>query len=183
MGVTRQYQEYYMIYLDHWQEDWAGSSYNSLLVKNFPSQYVESTATLSSSYTDMTYIYPSMYANKYYLDGIAEGHFSLFNISTSNTADLDSYTVTLKKSPDVPNSEETLGTVTKTLTSENTVGTEKFITPPFYMNIDKQLVEANEKLLFKIEFTASGSGSLCIACANDSSDPDTKLRLPYAPQG
>ena len=187
MSVLRQFQTYYGIYLPHWETDWGGDTYHSLLVKELPSQYLVSEDYIND--TEATFIYPSMYASKYYLDGQIEGHISIFNTSTTNddVGSVTDYTVTLKKSSDEPNSEETLATVTRVISSDNSVPTEDYLTLPIYMPIDKKLVEANEKLMLYVSFstgTDPTDGDLVIACANSSSpDYDIKMKIPYAPSG
>jgi len=175
------------IALEHWSETWAGETYNTLLVKEFPSEYLIPLND-EPDYVpgdDVSFIYPLMYANKYYLDGIIEGHISIYNSSAADTADIDSYTVSLSKQKDTDITPTVLATMTRTITTYNTIPTEDYLTLPLYMPITRQRVDANEKLIWRTQFTASGAGAedCGVACANDSSVLDMKVVLPYAPTG
>jgi len=185
MSVLRQYQDYYAIHLTHYSLDWAGNTYNTLLVKEFPSEYLE--GDLSQDVRTMSFIYPSMYANKYYLDGIAEGYFSVTNTSTTNddTSKVTSYTVTLEKTPNRPGETETIFTITRLVSTASSVASSSYLSLPIYAQIDKKLIEANEKLILTVSFTGvqPSNGYLGIACANDSDNIDNHIKIPYAPSG
>ena len=185
MSILRQYQTYYPISLIHWELDWAGSTYNELLVKDYPTDYLESNDYIDD--TSASFIYPSMYANKYYLDGIAEGHISIYNASTTpdDDGEIDDYTVALVSTPDEANAETEIFSITRTLSASNSVATESYLSLPIYASIDKKLVNANEKLILTIEFTdAATGGDLQIACANiQTGGSDAEIKIPYAPTG
>ena len=180
MAVTRQYQTYYAISLTHHSETWGGVTYNKILVKEFPDSYLKSIDTTNAA--SANFLYPMLYKNRYYLEGQAEGHITLYNSHVSNTATVTAYTVSLKKTKDVPSSEDTIGTYTKSISTDNSVATTSYLTLPVYMNISKSLVDASEKLILHIEYTSTG-GTMNVAHANDSTDIDIKIKLPYAPRG
>jgi hypothetical protein len=177
MPIEANYKEYYAIHLDHYSTVWAGNTYNKILVTEFPDLNLVSTVTTYAS--SAKFVYPRIITNKCYVDGVAEGHITLYNNSTS-TATTTNYTVTLSKTEDVPSTETTLGTYSKTISTGNTLTSKSYLTLPFYINIDKKPLNENEKLLLYIAHTSTGS--MCICHANDSSNIDVKIRVPYAPE-
>ena len=179
MSNLTQYQTYYAIHLDHYSETWGGNEYNKQITKEFPNEYLITTDYTNASSAD--FLYPMLYKNIYLLDSVADGHLTLYNQSTSTPTAVTSYTVSIKKTDDVPSNETTLGSYTNSITTDNSVGTDDYLTLPIFINITKQVVNENEKLILHIDFT--GGSDLCIAHANDSSIIDTKITLPYAPQG
>jgi len=183
MGITRQYQTYYGVYLNHWSEAWGGNTYHEILVKEYPNEYLSTTS--NSVCSDITFMYPSLYKNKYYLDGQLEGHLSIYNDSSTTTFYVNSFTVSLKKTDDVPSNETTLGSITTTVSTAGDVPPQDYITLPIYINISKQLVEPSERLLLNMKFTESSASydHLAFSHWNDSSIPDLKIKVPYAPEG
>jgi len=181
MGLTKLYQTYYAVELDHVGESWGGNTYTKLLVTEYPDDAIESTASTQSA--DVTFLYPTIVANVYYLDGIAEGYITLQNCHASNTATVTSYTVTLKKTEDVPSAETTLGSYTQSISTDNTIAAVTGeLRLPVYMNISHQKVTENEKLLLNITYVSTG-GTVYVKHELDSSDPDIKIKVPYLPQG
>ena len=178
--ITRQYQTYYGIHLDHHEEIWAGNNYNKILVKEYLNADVSTSD--STDATSITFLLPQMYMYKYYLDGVTRGWFTIYNQSTTDDATLDSYTVTLLKTEDVPNAEVTLGSKTMSLSSNNSIPTTSFLKIPVFITLDKQVVEAGNKLLLKLEISTTG-GDVVFYHANDSSNEDVKIKIPYAPTG
>ena len=179
--ITRQYQTYYGIHHYHHTESWAGTTYNKILVKEYPDSDIS-----TSSYTinkDVSFLYPTLYKNRYYLDGTAEGHIKIYNTHSTTTYNVTSYTVTLKKTPNIPGDETTLGSQTETITSSNNVPPEDYIVLPIVMNINKQRVDENEKILLNIVFTGNDSSDLAVEHFNDSTIESIKIKLPYAPTG
>ena len=185
MGVLRQMQTYYAIHLEHFSLDWSGDIYDTLLVKDFPSEYL--SGDYSQDVRELAFIYPSMYSAKYYLDGIAEGYFSVFNSSTGtdDTGTVSSYTVTLESTPDAVGEETTIFTITRTVSTANSVASSSYLSLPIYAPIDAKLVNADEKLILTLSFTGTqpSSGYLGIACANDATNIDNLIKIPYAPSG
>ena len=181
MSVTRQYKVYYGIFLNHWSDTWGGITYNEILVKEYPNEYL--SAVSNSMVSDITFMYPSLYKNRYYLDGTLEGHLSIYNDSSTVTYTVTGYSVELRKTDDVPSNETVVGSYTGSLSANNTVVPEDYLTLPIYMNISKQLVEPNERLLLHMTFTGSDYTHLGFSHWNDSSIPDLKIKVPYAPQG
>jgi len=183
MSVDRMYQTYYGVYLNHWSDTWGGNTYNEMLVKEYPNEYLSTTSV--SIVSDITFMYPSLYKNKYYLDGQMEGHFTIYNQSSTTSYYVSSYTVELKKTNDVASNETVLGTYSNTISSNNTVPPEDYLTLPIYMNIEKQIVNPNERLLLNITFTETGGTYTYVGFShwNDSSIPDIKIKVPYAYTG
>ena len=183
MPVTRQYQTYYGIYLTHYESSWGGNTYHEVLVKEFPSEYL-SSATISSGATDVTFMYPSLYLNKYYIDGVVEGHVSIYNESPSDTYYCREYGVQLLKSDDVPSNESVLGSYTYTLSSSSAILPEDYLTLPVFIPVEHELVEEDERLLFRFYFYTSEATDACgVAHYNDSSIIDMQIKVPYAPEG
>jgi len=178
--ITRQYQTYYGIHLDHHEEVWGGNTYNKILVKQYLNADISTTDTTDA--TSITFLLPQMYMYKYYLDGMTEGWFTLYNQDTSNNATLDSFTVSLLKTEDVPNAEVALGSKTMNLSSNNTISKSGYLKVPIFIYLDKQVVEAGNKLLLRLEISTTG-GDVIFYHANDSSNEDVKIKIPYAPTG
>lgn len=186
MPITKQYQTYYGIHLTHYEEVWGGKTYKELLVKEFPSEYLSSASHSSS--TDTTFIYPTLWKNKYYIDGVCEGHVSIFNTNSTTTYYCSRYTVELLKSPDVPNSETVLGSYSNTLSTASEIYPEDYLTLPVFIPVQKALIEEDERLLFRFYFynnsaTSQNIGDCFVACYNDSSVIDMQIKIPYAYQG
>jgi hypothetical protein len=185
MADLRQYQTYYGIHLVHYEHDWGAVSYNKILSKSLP---VGDDFLITTDYTvghTASFIYPLKYLNAYYLDGLLEGWFSIYNSTSTVSLDVDSYTIKLQKSDNVPNNITDLATYTYTLTGNKTVNKEDYITLPIYMEIDHKLIEENEKLILRIEITASGDTTpyLAIAHANTTTGgTDMQIKIPYAPE-
>jgi len=185
MGLSRQYQTYSVVHLNHYDITWAGIAYNKILVKDFPSEYlVTEDYTCDVSHT-AEFLYPVSVLNKYYLDGLAEGMFSIYNESTTTAYDVTAYVINIKKSPDVGGGDETLGTYSNTISSDNSVPTEDYLSLPIYINIDHKLVEEDERLLLEVSYTCAGDtlGDTGIAHANDRTNADGYIKIPYAPEG
>lgn len=176
MGNLRQYQTYYCVDLDHHSEDWGGETYSKIMVKEFPNKYLSTTSYTTGG--NAKFLYPTIVMNKYYLDGIAEGYVSIHN-TDSSSHDLNSYTVYLKKSDEV--TETILGTYTQSFSSPETVAADGWLTLPVYMNIDKKLVEEDEKLILELDH--SDDTDLAWAHANDRDVVDMQIKIPFAPTG
>jgi hypothetical protein len=186
MSVDKTYQTYYGIFLDHYADIWGGNTYHTVLVKEFPSEYLSSPS--HSSATDTRFEYPSLWKNKYYIDGTAEGHVSFYNINSTTTYKVSRYGVELIKTIDAPSSETVIGSYTYTFSSPSNIAHGDYLTVPVFMNISKQLVEENERLLLRVYFynnsaTASSAGYVFVACANDSTIIDMQIKIPYAYSG
>lgn len=181
--ITKQYQTYHGVYLDHWSEIWADVEYNEVLLKSYPNEYLSTTS--NSICSDITFMYPSLYKNKYYIDGFVEGHFSLYNTSSSVTYTIVGYTVTLYKTKDIPNTEEELGSFSNIISVSNTLPPEDWLTLPIYFNVSQALITENERLLLTLTFTESSSSYTYIAFShwNDADIHDIEIKIPYAPTG
>ena len=62
------------------------------------------------------------------------------------------------------------------------------LTVPIFVNIEKKLVEEDERLLLRVYMynnsaTAISAGSVFIACYNSSSPVDMQIKIPYAYSG
>jgi len=183
--VTQMYQTYYGIYLNHYENTWGGVVYNSILTKELPfAEDMVSSEDYSSEVTDMTFMYPTLYMNKYYIDGTCEGHVSIYNEHSTTTYYCSSFTVELRKTDDVPSNSTTLGSYTHTLSTASDIPPEDYLTLPFFIPITEELVEESERLLFRFYFDDTSSGSCCIAHANTTTGGiDLQVKVPYAPEG
>jgi len=145
MAIVAQYQTYYAVDLDHWWESWGGTLYNKILVKEMPDEEVSETTSTAVSSGTVVFIYPLLVSNKYYLDGIIDGHFKICNQSYygvgSNATNLTGYTVTLRKVDNVGN-ETTLASVSTDFTYS--IATD-YLAVPFYLNIINAEITENEK--------------------------------------
>lgn len=165
-----------------------------MLTTDYPSEELKSEASTNSTNAD--FIYPRLVGNPTYIDGIAEGHFTLFNSDSGASVTVTDFTVTLKKTDNVPDNATTLGTYSNTISTENVItktgdiwaevdggnDEEDTLVLPFYINIAKQKIDVDEKILLSIEVSATG-GTMWIGHYNGSDPDDVKLRLPYVPAG
>lgn len=179
MPIEANYQVYYGMQLDHYSHIWGGITYNRFLWTEFPNENLSSTPTAQILTAD--FIYPRT-IGKTDLDGVAEGHFTIYNNSTTSASTVTSYTVTLLKTADVPNSMETLGSYSNVISTFNSVATHNYLTLPMYIPISKQILEYNEKLILRIAFSTTTS-ELCICQMNDSTDVDIQIKIPFAATG
>jgi hypothetical protein len=175
MPIEANYVTYYGIHLDHYSTSWGGNTYNKLLVTEYPSEDLVSTVSTES--TDVTFLYPRVITNKTYLDGLAEGHITFYNTSGSEST-VTTMTVSLKSTEDVPSSTTVLGSYSGSY-SDASMADDGFLTLPFYIPIDEQTLNENEKILLNITFTAS-TGNVSISHALDSSLEDIKIKIPYS---
>jgi len=188
MPIEANYETYYAIKLAHYEYSWGGRIYggtndNGILVRDFPSEYLVSVPT--TPVNEIRFIYPRPITPKAFLDGMAEGHFSIYNSSTTTDYSVSSYSVQIMKSSDVPGSEEVLGSYYNTISTNNSVATEDFLTLPFYIRIEEKDLNADEKLILYINFFSSDDGynDLCIGHENDSKTIDCQIKVPFAPEG
>jgi hypothetical protein len=100
MPIEANYEEYYGVKLQHYTYSWGGITYgginnNGILVKDFPNEYLISVVT--TNVLTMKFLYPRPITPKAYIDGTAEGHFSIYNKHSTTTSNVTSYIVYLKK--------------------------------------------------------------------------------------
>ena len=177
MPIEAQYVTYYGIHLDHYNYTWGGAAYNKLLVTEYPNEYLISTASTEAK--TAKFLYPRLVGNPVYIDGVAEGHIVIWNSHAVNTTKIQSYTVSLLKTPDVADNETTLGTYANTITADNEITTENYLYLPVYMNVKKQELGVDEKLILEITYTDDGAGTPNISHENDSTLEDIKIKIPY----
>jgi hypothetical protein len=174
MPITAQYQTYYGIHLNHWTETWASTNYNKILVKDAPDVECESTPTTSCS-SSASFILPELIKGKYYLDGIASGHFHL---SSTVTSTVTSIIVTIEL---INNG----GTIRDVGTYSATLGyslvTNDTVAIPFYINLSKVEVTENEKIALVFSVTTGANVFFYHDIVPTEGDMDVELVLPYAP--
>lgn len=176
MGDLTQKRVYYGINLEHHDYSWGGVTYNELLMTEFPNSNLEYTELTQD--TSISFLYETLIQNVFHIDGIADGHFTLYNSHASGTATVTAFTATLKKTEDAPSSESTLGSVTETISTKNTIAPGAYLTLPINIPISHEEVGSDEKLILYIEYTSTG-GTVNFSHANDSSDVDVRIRIPY----
>ena len=186
MPVEKTYQVYYGINLQDFSDIWGGRTYKTLLVKEFPSEYLTSYDT--SSATDTRFEYPSLWKNKYYIDGTVEGWVSFMNTHASTTYKISSFGVELIKTANIPSNETILGSYSYTFSTPTDIVAQDTLTVPIFVNIEKKLVEEDERLLLRVYMynnsaTSASVGSVFIACYNSSSPVDMQIKIPYAYSG
>jgi len=171
-------QTYYAVHINHITESWGGVNYNKILVKDYMN--ADLVSTVSTAATTASFLYPELIKNSYYLDGRASGHFTLHNAHASETSTVSAYTVSLLKTADVPSATVTLGSFSNTITADNTIVAHDFLVLPIAMDIshDDAEIGAGEKLILKIEITATSGGTLEICHSNFSDDESIKITLP-----
>ena len=190
MPIEANYKTYYGIHLNHYSYTWGGVTYNKLLTQDYPSDELISTASTQSTTTD--FLYPRLVGNPTYIDGVAEGHITLFNSNSSTSVTLDNFTVTLYKTDDIPNNESTVGTYSLVPSGDNIIwktgevsddGTKSdTLVLPVYMPISKKKVDVDEKLYLTISYSSTG-GTVWIGHYNGTDPDDIKIKIPYSPAG
>lgn len=113
----------------------------------------------------------------------------MFNGSSTASATVNDYVVTLYKTKDVPSSASVLGSYSNTLTADNVVYikgetssdglTSDILVLPVYIQIDEKKVDVDEKIYLQIYYTSS-SGTVSIAHYNGTSPDDIKIKIPYS---
>lgn len=177
MAITAQYKKYYGVHLNHWTESWGNVDYNKLLVKEYLDEEIISTPTCVSTST-ITFLYPELVKSSYYLNGIAKGHFKVYNKHPSTSTTITGYIVTLKKINNA-GTETDLGEYIGTIAADNSVAALDYIAIPFFLNLSKAEVTENEKLAFSLDIT--GGSDLCFAFDNWAATEDLKIEIPFSP--
>ena len=187
--IEANYKIYYGIHLNHYSYTWGGNTYNKLLTQEYPSDELQSTASTNSA--SANFLYPRLVGNPTYIDGVAEGHVTLFNSSSAASATIDDYTVALYKTNDLASNEDQLGTYSISISADNVIfktgeyddhGHSDTLVLPVYIPILKQKVDVDEKIYLAISYTSS-SGSVWIGHYNGTDPDDIKIKIPYAPMG
>jgi len=187
MPIEASYETYYGIKLAHYTYSWGGKTYggsniDGLLVKDFPSEYLVSVPTTPEN--EMQFLYPRPITPKAFIDGTAEGHFSIYNNSTATAYSVTSYSVSIKKTNDVPSNEEVLGSYYGLISTDNSVPTEDWLTLPFFIQLSEKELNADEKIILYLTFSSDDTiGDLCFGHDNDSSIIDVMVKIPFAPEG
>lgn len=177
-----QYVTYYGIHLDHHTETWGSMTFNKILVTEYPDPNLVCAATTDACVTTNKFLYPLLVQSKYYLDGIMDGHVTFKSDATAGRT-CTGYSVSLNKLSNAGVSTN-IGFMSFTFPSTYTFTANSYLTVPVYMQLNKQPVSENEKLYFSVTLTtAMTSGQILLSHANDSSVPDIKIRIPYAPTG
>ena len=179
MSIVRQYQTYYGIHLYHWTENWGSNSYNKFLSKEIADTDSKTCGSTDAD-SSITFLYPLLTQNEYYIDGVAEGVFNIYNSGASGTL-LTDFTVSLLKisnsgvSTELASHQEVLGTL-------QLIDASDYCSYTFKLLISKQLVSENEKIALKLSITegASGGDKLKFLHFNDSGE-DVWVKIPYVP--
>lgn len=192
ISIEAQYEQYYGIHLNHYSDTWGGKTYNKMLTKEYPSEDLQSTA--STQISEVTFLYPKLVGNPTYVDGIAEGHFTIYNSNSGASVTVTAYTVSLKKTDDVASNETILGAVTTNISTDNIIlksGTYTdhingtggdLLVVPFYIPLSHQKIDYSERILLTLKFTSTG-GTPWIGHYNGGDPDDIKIKIPYSPGG
>ena len=177
------YQTYYGVHFDHHTETWGGVTYNKLLVLEYPDTNLVCTATTDATGSvSIDFLYPSLVQSKYFLDGVVDGSVT-FKADATAGRTCTGYSVSLNKRSST-GALTNLGTMSYTFSPTYTFTANGYLTVPVFIILSKQPVNENEKLILSISLaTGMAAGQLFLSHANDSSCPDIKIRLPYAPTG
>lgn len=176
MPITAQYQTYYGIHLNHRTETWGGIDYNKILVKDTPD--IECVSTISTNCTSTaSFMLPDLIKNKFYLDGLAYGHFHLYNWSSSVSDTITSVSITLKTLNNVGTYND-IGVYTAILTYILNIG--DIIAVPFSMNLDKIDISENEKIVLTLQATTDAHTAFYHDIVATEGNMDIELILPYA---
>ena len=176
-----QYQTYYGVHLDHHVELWGGMSFNKILVLDYPDPNLSCTSlTEACGNVNLDFLYPLLVQSKYFLDGMMEGHVTFKCGAAAKTA--TGYIVSLKKlsqSGTVTN----LGYMSYNFLTTYNFTANSYLTVPVYIQLSKSAVNENEKLFLRVQLVTVETSGINLSHYNDSSVPDIKIRVPYAPTG
>ena len=167
--------------MDDYTKSWGGVDYNTFLFESWPTLIADYNVTATTDADSIRYLYPIAPDTKYVIDGLVEGAIVFYNADAGTASTLTSFTVSLKKTDDVPSNETTIGTVTSTVS--DSIAAETYGTYPFYFSCDgsdtDKHVGADELMLVYVEISHSG-GDLEMSHASDSSNQDLIITIPIA---
>lgn len=176
-----QYQIYYGVHMDHHVESWGGMNFNKILVLEYPDPNLVCTAlTEACGNVNLDFLYPLLVQSKYFLDGVMDGHVTFKCGAAAKTC--TGYVVWLNKLSDA-GTITNLGSMPYTFATTYNFTANSYLTVPVYMQLSKQPVNENEKLFLRINLVTTAASGINLSHANDSSVPDIKIRVPYAPTG
>ena len=170
--------------MDDHVESWGGVNFNKILVLDYPDPNLRCTGTTDAAAAGKVndFLYPLLVQSKYFLDGTVDGHVTFKSDATAGRT-ATGYTVSLKKL-NITGTTTTLGTMSFTFPVVYTFTANGYLTVPIYMMLTKQPVNENEKLVLSVQLlTTMTVNQILLSHANDSSVPDIKIRIPYAPTG
>jgi len=175
------YQIYYGAHLDHHVETWGGMNFNKVLMLEYPDPNLVCTATTEAcGGVNHDFLYPLLVQSKYFLDGVLDGHVTFKCGATAKTA--TGYVVSLNKL-NTTGAITNLGTMSYTFATTYSFTINSYLTVPVFIQLSKQPVNENEKLFLRVSLTTAETSGISLSHANDSSVPDIKIRIPYAPTG
>jgi len=178
----RQYLKFYGVSLDDWTETFGTfSNTHKLMLREYRSDAVSYDDSSEASLTN-SFLYPFDIERKYYLEGTAEGEFTL--AASGCTSTVTSYRVTIcktYKSAAVPDAELAT-TQWRTVNFElswdavNSIGQERVM--PFYIHVspEQQLTEG-QRLYLKIEVNCNSCTRLMHT--NDPEWTDIWIDIPF----
>ena len=170
------YQTLYGMQLDDWTKSWGGVSYNTYLTEqsDYFNGNLNNTATTDAD--DIRFLYPKAPSNTYYLDGLLEGFFTVYNADGGSTATFTSYTAYLKYTEDASDSEVTIESFANTVS--DSIGTTSYGVYPIMMFLEHEEIPKATRLLLHINIVHSG-GDLEFSHANDDTNHDLMVRIPF----
>lgn len=171
---------YYAIHLDHHTETWGGNTYNKILTKDAPNINLVTTGSTSVN-AAIDFLYPLL-LGEFSIDGVAEGWFTLYCFHASGST-IAGFTISLLALPET-GSVRTLASVTESYSPAISMIDNEYLTLPIIMNISKQEVSANEKLILRFEISG---GTNRVALSHEvepdvEGNMDIMFKLPYAPE-
>jgi hypothetical protein len=154
--------------------------WNKFLVTEYMDEYLVVTASTDFDGTNpLRFLYSPLVQGAYYLEGVAHGHFTLYN--TTSTITITGYTVNLSKLS-TSGTYTSLGTVTNTISADNTIAAHGYLTLPIRMIINKAYVGPQEKIVLSINVVES-STTCALVHDNDATENDIEINIPFAPTG
>lgn len=175
MVFTTQKQTFYGIQMDDWTYTWAGLDYNNYLMSEMINENLNYTATTDND--AIRYLMPFSPASSYVIDGLVEGFFCVYNADTGTASTFNSYTISLKKTKDVPSAEETLGTMVNAVA--DTVAVSSYAYYPIYFWVDEKEIDAEDELLLLYMTMDFTNGDLEWSHANVTDPYDLTVKIPF----
>ncbi len=177
--AIEQIETLYGLHLNSYNEIWAGTAYNKVLLEDYPSSSCTSTTT-SASGSYHTFIYPKTYKHKFYLDGDVEGQYTIYNGGGVSRTHVKGELELLKI--DITGTETSLASFDNTV--NHSVAASTFVKFLFNFKINHQVIKPFEKIAFKIKVSETPvTGDIVLSHYNDNTEEDLKIKIPFAPQG
>lgn len=165
--------------MNDYTKSWGGVNYNTFLMDAYPELCADYDYTGTTDADTLRFLYMIAPDSVYVVDGVVDGEIVFYNAHASAAATLTDFTVSLRKTEDVPSNETTLGSVTSTVS--DSIAAQTYATYPFFFSVDgsdeNKHVTINELLLLYLAINHT-DGDLEFSHTNDSTSKDLIINIP-----